>query len=200
MIGDKKKNTDYSISICLSLISLRIPNSLNSIGSLGNCPKLYEIYNLSSVSIVGPQYCVVHTNIDEESVLFTDKDGFVVSYFGNNKGTLLAYIGEETELVLPNSFTVNGNAITSYSIGRYAFACSNITGIIFNDSVTAIEEFAFSNCKNLNNFLLPNSITRIGDYAFYSCEKITKVIIPSSVVDYGNDVFVGCTNLQEIII
>ena len=64
-------------------------------------------------------------------------------------------------------------------------------------SVTTIEESAFSNCVNLVHVLIPeNSVKIINLRAFQNCTKLTMINIPSNVTEVGNDVFTGCKSLK----
>ena len=104
-------------------------------------------------------------------------------------------------------------------IPAQAFYNSNLFGdLVIPNSVTAIDDYAFSNCTNLNgsltlsnslktigtnafywcaflkgNLTLPDSVTTIGDNAFCDCHKFTgNLTIPNSVSTIGNGAFCNC--------
>ena len=104
-------------------------------------------------------------------------------------------------------------------IPAQAFYNSNLFGdLVIPNSVTAIDDYAFSNCTNLNgsltlsnslktigtnafywcaflkgNLTLPDSVTTIGDNAFRDCHKFTgNLTIPNSVSTIGNGAFCNC--------
>ena len=54
-------------------------------------------------------------------------------------------------------------------------------------------------CKlDITSIILPNTITRIEDYAFSSCSALTSVTIPESVTSIGEGAFYGCSTLTSI--
>ena len=54
-------------------------------------------------------------------------------------------------------------------------------------------------CKlDITSIILPNTITRIEDYAFSSCSTLTSVTIPESVTSIGEGAFYGCSTLTSI--
>ena len=57
------------------------------------------------------------------------------------------------------------------------------------NSVTSIEDGAFSYCTSLMSVTIPDSVTRIGIEAFYSCSSLTNVTIPDSVTSIENGAF-----------
>ena len=84
----------------------------------------------------------------------------------------------------------NGKPVTT--IFREAFANSNIVSVNIPDSVTSIEQSAFSRCTRLVNITIPDSVTTIGESAFYACSRLTSVIIPNGVTVIEQSTFRGC--------
>ena len=105
-------------------------------------------------------------------------------------------------------------------IPAQAFSNSKIFGdLVIPNSVTTIDDYAFSNCGGLNgsltlsnslktigtsafywctelkgNLTLPDSVTTIGDNAFCYCHKFTgNLTIPNSVTTIGNGAFQKCS-------
>jgi len=68
------------------------------------------------------------------------------------------------------------------------------------DSVTGIENYAFSYCNNLVGIIIPNSVINIGANSFIWCRSLTSVTIPDSVTGIGNSAFSNCTGLSEATI
>lgn len=68
------------------------------------------------------------------------------------------------------------------------------------DSVTSIDNGAFSNCSKLTSISIPDGVTSIGDDAFLNCTKLTSISIPDSVVSLGNNVFRECRSLDSVTI
>ena len=80
-------------------------------------------------------------------------------YDGTNY--LVRYIGDETNLVLPESF--NGE---SYVVRSQAFLDTRIHSIVFSNGVTAIEDWAIDDAYYLRKIIIPENVKEIGDRAF----------------------------------
>jgi len=80
------------------------------------------------------------------------------------------------------------------------FDTGNMTSITIPDSVTSIEECAFSYCTSLTSVTIPNSVTSIGNEAFQYCSSLTSINIPDSVTNMAYGVFYECTNLTSVTI
>ena len=96
----------------------------------------------------------------------------------------------------------------------------NITGVVINDGVTRIGDYAFWVLPNLTQVQIPNSVTYIGDYAFYSasfaavtlpenltgigrfafsrCKNMTAVELPESLTSIGGGAFYWCQSLEQV--
>lgn len=106
--------------------------------------------------IDGIYYDFDHEN--KTATVTNDED----SWGGNGAG----YI--QSEIVIPEKVTYNGEEYIVTSIGSYAFHyCSSLTSITIPNSVTSIGESAFSYCSSLTSVTIPNSVTSIGRSAFY---------------------------------
>jgi len=93
--------------------------------------------------------------------------------FNKTKTMLVAYpAGKKGDYIIPNSVT---------SIGESFRECHNLTSVTIPNSVTFIEDYAFSGCSGLTSVTIPNSVTSIGNYAFYYCCGLIEMINESSV-------------------
>ena len=185
---------------CTSLTSVTIGNSVTSIGSWAfeGCFKLVEVINHSTLNItagssnygyVGYYAKEVHTGeskiVNVNGYLFITSGG--VNY-------LLGYVGDETELTLPDDY--NGE---NYVINDNAFEyCTSLTSVTIGNSVTSIGSSAFYGCTSLTSVTIPDSVTSIGGSAFYGCTILTSVTIGNSVTNIGYAAFRGCTSLTSI--
>ncbi|MCM1556692.1 MAG: leucine-rich repeat domain-containing protein [Anaeroplasma bactoclasticum] len=205
--------------------SIVLPSTLKTIGNCAfqNCTNLFEIYNLSSLSIekgstangyVG-YYALAIANTLES--LRENNDGFI---FLKNETTteyyLLGYEGTEKDLVLPNRAESDSHAY-GYSIVANAFEGLDITSVVVLNKGIKIGKGAFRGCDNLESITLQfvgESLTGTTNTHFgyifgatnYSENKtfvatsLTEVIITGAVRKIDNYAFYGCENLTSVTI
>ena len=194
---------------CTSLTSVTVGSSVINISdsAFSGCFKLIEVCNKSPLDITAGSssygyvgYYAKRVYTEEGGSWFTDtEDGFRFFYDGET-GYLVAYLGNETELTLPDSFTAyDGTEVTSYQIYDYAFyGRDDLTAVTIPDSVTSIGREAFYNCTSLTSVTIPNSVTSIGDEAFKYCDSLASVTIPDSVESIGIEAFSVCDSLALV--
>lgn len=138
---------------------------------------------------------IVHTSLEEESILKTTEDRYVFAYLDDDEIYLVDYTVNDVELTLPEGY--NGK---NYSISQYAFYRNDITSVTIPDSVTSIGSNAFYGCTSLTSITIPNTVEKINDYAFYGCTSITSITIENGVTSIGYSAFYNCTGLKSIVI
>ena len=110
------------------------------------------------------------------------------------------------DIVIPPSFTWEGDTYTVVAIGDHAFdeSLSNdttgVTCVTIPNTITSIGEGAFKSCVGLTSIDIPNSVTSIGDYAFDACEGLTCFEIPNSITTISNYMLSSCSGLTSIVI
>ncbi len=158
------KTISNAFVYCYSLNSIVIPSSVETLDPrvFNDCNSLIEVYNLSSVSLVPGEGAarsvkVVHTSLDEESVIETQDD------YAFYDGYLIGYNGNDTKLVLPKDFKGE-----NYSIAAYALYNTSFEQIIIS-SVKSIDIAAFEGCK----LFFENEIPTIdNEPSFITFEKL----------------------------
>lgn len=126
------------------------------------------------------------------------------------RGNLISYVGNETEVTIPEGVC---------SIGNLAFAFSSVEKVIIPSAVKRIYPEAFLHCRklkevvlpdgleeiidgmfegsNLDIIVLPTSIRRIG-YEAFQHTHINSLTIPESVREIGEAAFRWCASLETI--
>lgn len=98
--------------------------------------------------------------------------------------------------VIPSKVTVidvatfmNCTALTDVS-----YMNENGDSTKINNTITAINENAFTGCRRLSSFTMPNTLTYIGRSAFKGCVYLTRVILPSasSELEVDDYAFANC--------
>lgn len=74
-------------------------------------------------------------------------------------------------------------------IGESAFSITSIEELYLPDSLTAIEDFTFSNNDGLKFVYIPGSIKTIGEYVFSDCDSLEVIILGDGVERIGNNSF-----------
>ena len=181
------------------LVSITLPSSLASIGdnAFFECVKLVEIINHSSINIEAGSSlngCVgLHAlSIHNGSTQIQNKNDFLF-IVTSAKTSLLGYLGDSANLVLPN---LN----TTYGIHSCAFyQRKDIQSIEIPNCVNIIGDAAFYQCEGLTTLKIPNSVTTISYTAFHACRNLVSVELGTGVKTIGDYAFANCHKLVEVI-
>ena len=188
---------DGAFSECYNLTSISIPSGVTSIGddAFLNCFKLCEVYianRKEGMNIEGSRLTEYALNVryqSDDAVRIYQYDGFV--FYLGEVNYLLGYIGDEVNLVLPES--VNGKA---YEIYNHAFfRHEDLQSVDFGNAlVTNVGDNAFADCTSLSQVTLSKNVKTIGSYVFLNCENLTTLVIPegSELTSVGSYAFSGC--------
>ncbi len=74
----------------------------------------------------------------------------------------------------------------------------HLVNVSLPDDVTVLGSFAFSGCTNLEEVKLPSSLSALYLCIFYNCSHLKSVTIPDGVTHLGVRLFYGCTSLTSV--
>ncbi len=210
---------------CSSLMSITIPANIEGIGTeaFAGCTKLVEVINLSSKTIelgdtsnngaVAANALIVHSG---ESLLETIDDFVFITVEGVHY--LVNYVGDDTEIVLPESYngelystrpsTFAGNkTITSVTVRgtteiaeQLFYDCTSLVTVVIDDCVQSIGMSAFSSCDVLESVTVGNGVSYIGVSAFRDCPYLKTVTLGNGVSHIDSSAFYNCPRLTKISI
>ena len=89
--------------------------------------------------------------------------------------------------------------VTVINNGAFSY-CSNLKKVTIPESVTSIGDFAFENCSSLESVVIPNSVTSIGSFTFGSCNELKNVTFPDGITSIPPQCFYYCQSLESIIL
>ncbi|MDR0832071.1 MAG: leucine-rich repeat domain-containing protein [Bacillales bacterium] len=183
---------------CDSLKSIDIPNSVTSIGqsAFAGCSSLTSVIIPDSVEYIGDYafvLCSSLTNIVIPSGV-TDIGLDAFSYCRSITNITLDPTNPTYHLLTLGS----GKVVTTSTV--WDNNSEVVGGLIYGNitipnSVTFIDDEAFSGYVSITSIVIPDSVTSIGDGAFSNCSSLTSIIISNSVINIGRSVFIMCLSL-----
>lgn len=99
--------------------------------------------------------------------------------------------------ILPESYTFCSGFWNNGTFSE-SNPCTKLTGVVFNSSLTSIQDSAFEYCTGLTSVVIPASVTEIGTKAFYGCTNLTSVTFEDGFNGTIEDNTFGNTGITEV--
>lgn len=185
-----------------------LPESITNIeqGAFFGCRKLrHVLYGSSTIPYFYNIFESDHdssANVSEEEGVFFDYEDEQFAYHlfpHTGEAWISSYHGESSEVVVPDTLSVDGKEYTIVRIVAFAFQETKIQSLDMSQasSLTEIGQYALCGCLELSNIVLPPNINAIRTWMFESCWNIKSIILPKSITRIEYRSFNG-TRLKQV--
>lgn len=207
---DNTEVSEATFVDCANLISVRIPETVTTIGSIafGYCSSLTDVYIPESVTSIEDSVFQSCTSLSSVNI-------------PRNVTEIKAHTFYDCTQ-LPSITIPNG--VTAIRYGAFA-GCQSLTSIEIPNTVTTIEGVpsdpdqrfwneeshayngAFGGCTSLTSLFIPSSVTSIGEGAVDNCSSLSSIVVASGNTHYNssndcnaiietstNKLLAGCNN------
>lgn len=113
--------------------------------------------------------------------------------FNAVNGTLVAYVGTATDIVIPNQ--IDGVQVTTIG-SKFAYQQNKLTSVTIPEGVNIIGDYAFAE-NPITTLRLPNSLQLIQASAFERT-LLTDLVMPAAVKEIGDRAFAETPSLKYI--
>lgn len=167
-----KKIGVWSFGNCQNITSIVIPETVESIGAFAFswCSNLIDV----ALPEIEPQidwFAFIATEY-EETIEYPE-DGYPEEAHKDFKmgadGTLLAYAGTDTKVIVPEGVK---------KIGKAFAGNTRITSLVLPEGLEKIDSDAFNGCILLEEIVVPDSVTVISEDAFAGLRNLEKLTVP----------------------
>ena len=186
---------------CASLQNINIPNGVTEIGSFAfrKCSSLQHIILPNSVSVLGSAVfdsCVSLNSITIPPMVRNIENGT----FRNCHALTTVSLPDSLLSIGSYEFYYGSEAPMYHTRAAGAFEqCLSLSSIVIPRFVSLIGNYAFLGCTNLTEIVFPDTICRLCPLAFSRC-GIVQLNLPNNIEELGYGVFSKCTSLQEVTI
>lgn len=128
------------------------------------------------------------------------EDGLFEYEANGDTVTLTAYIGDETDIIIPSEVAGRDRII----LGAKLFQNTNVRSVDITENVIELYSGAFEevfrNAKDLEEVIISGSVKEIPADTFHECTKLSNVIIKDGVNSIGDNAFFYCVELEDVVI
>lgn len=89
--------------------------------------------------------------------------------------------------------------VTEIEEGAFSY-CKRLTSVVVPDTVTKMSDAIFKGCYSMVELTLPKGLKTIHDQMMHGCRALTSITIPESVEHIGHQAFEDCKSLKEVTI
>ena len=187
--GNRLQTLDLSNNVALlsldcnnnNLSSLSVNNSLSidHIDCSANALSVIDVTSLSELSYIDCSGNDIKSlDLSNNVKLVTlDCSGNPLNGLDLSKNVTIERVNSSTTNITALDLTAN----TSLS-EMLCKDCYNLSGVIFPETLVAIQQEAFMNCTSLTSLTFPASITSLGQDAFRNCTKLSELNINSDII------------------
>ncbi len=127
-------------------------------------------------------------SVSADNETFSSENGVLLN---KNKTAIIKYPQnkQDSTYTMPNSVEW---------ISDYAFANCKMKKVIFSNSLSCINSYAFDGCFELTEADIPDNVNSIGDGAFYNCYSIEKLHLPENLASIGYGTFYDCSSIKSL--
>lgn len=186
---------DGAFSGCVGLLSMLLRESVITIGAwaFSGCERLEAIALPSKVASVGNR--AFHA-CDRLLAITVDPDN---KDYGSVDGvlfdkTLTTLVAFPRGRAGPYAIP---ETVTDIQDGAFS-ACARLSSLHIPEGVTRIPDGVFAGCGGLDHVTFPGSLTRVGYAAFYMCGELADLTFPATLSQIGDGAFYDCQNLKEV--
>ena len=179
-----------AFSGCTGLTDIKLPRNLKTLGgdAFYGCTGLTSVLIPKTVENTHFYYNGIYSPFRECNNLQAVKFEDGMTRIPNS---ILCFCAAKLDIVIPSSVT---------EIGECAFLNSGLVTVTIPDTVTKIENGAFSGCTGLTDIKLPDSVVNIGTKIFANCTSLTDVTLPNAWELIPASTFAGCTALEKLVL
>ena len=189
---------DFAFYGCDHLSIVVVPNNVDTIG--------YYAFNGTGTLCYGGnakgswgEKRRIRGSFIEEGLVYADEA----------KTQLVAYLGKDADVIIPESVTsIDANTFSGIETVYYGgTATGSPWGAKQHIRVYADGDFIYGGKTKLIAYLgsdsvvvIPEQVKAIGDSVFYGNTKLISVTLPNSITSIGNNAFSGCTGISSLTI
>ena len=217
---------DHTFDGCRNLKAIAIPATVATIkeGAFSSCSNLTVYCEAETIPAGWSSSWNPYVSSNPPVCNAIVEGDFVFRPSSDSTANVIGYIGSETDITIPETYTHNNTECSVTGVGSQAFSGNtSITSITVPETVTEIESGAFDDCNaNVNyegnasavvfnsdttvlisvatplmgSYTIPSTVTRVCSFA--GCTRLTAIVIPESVVTIDDDAFADCSALTSI--